>query len=77
LRIDPALPSTEKFSSMFVNRIGSRVALGSAQSVFVIEMPNDFWCRQPLSMQKGWKLHQIGTWYDRYPENSLVLEGSI
>ncbi|EJD75050.1 hypothetical protein LOAG_17733 [Loa loa] len=49
LSIDPPLPSDEKFRAMFVNRNGSRVALSSAHSVFVIEIPNDCWCRQSVT----------------------------
>ncbi|VDK81742.1 unnamed protein product [Onchocerca ochengi] len=47
--IDPALPLNEKFTAMFVNKIGSRVALSSAHSVFVIEIPYDCWCRQSVT----------------------------
>ncbi|CAG9530935.1 unnamed protein product [Cercopithifilaria johnstoni] len=48
LCIDPPLPSDEKFRAMLVNRNGSRVALSSAHSVFVIEIPCDCWCRQSV-----------------------------
>ncbi|KAM3719764.1 Protein npp-24 [Dirofilaria immitis] len=47
--IDPALPSDEKFTAMFVNKNGSRVALSSAHSVFLIEIPYDCWCRQSVT----------------------------
>lgn len=50
LCIDPSLPSDEEFNGMFVNRNGSRVALSSAHSVFVIEMPNDIWCRRAVTV---------------------------
>lgn len=49
LCIDPPLPSDEKFNAMSVNRNGSRVALSSAHSVFVIEIPYDCWCRQSVT----------------------------
>uniref|UniRef100_A0A915PK52 DNA helicase n=1 Tax=Setaria digitata TaxID=48799 RepID=A0A915PK52_9BILA len=49
LCIDPALPFEEKFSAMFVNKNGSRVALSTAHSVFVVEIPYDCWCRQAVT----------------------------
>ncbi|VDK80577.1 unnamed protein product [Litomosoides sigmodontis] len=49
LCIDSPLPSDEKFNAMSVNRNGSRVALSSAHSVSVIEIPYDCWCRQSVT----------------------------
>ncbi|KAL3994007.1 hypothetical protein ACH3XW_19960 [Acanthocheilonema viteae] len=49
LCIDPPLPLDEKFRAILVNRNGSRAALSSAHSVFVIEIPCDCWCRQSVT----------------------------
>ncbi|KAK6103630.1 hypothetical protein QQG55_13240 [Brugia pahangi] len=49
LYTDPPLPLHEKFKAMFVNGNSTSVALSSEHSVFVVELPYDFWCRQSVT----------------------------
>uniref|UniRef100_A0A0R3RIJ6 MMS1_N domain-containing protein n=1 Tax=Elaeophora elaphi TaxID=1147741 RepID=A0A0R3RIJ6_9BILA len=65
LSIDPPLPLDEKFRAMLVNRNGSRVALASAHSVFVVELPCDCWCRQSVT-QNPLMDHLQSTYHCKY-----------